>query len=86
MVSMTQVRWTVIIAAAVMLTTVVDGRDPVLHRVGGKFGWRPNNVNYTQWSRQETPPFYVGDWLRKYSLSLSLYSYFYHSTCTCFLS
>lgn len=74
MVSMRQVRWTVIIAAAVMLTTAVNCREPVLHRVGGKFGWTYNNVNYTQWSLEETPPFYVGDWLRKYSLFFNIYA------------
>ncbi|KAK1359541.1 Phytocyanin domain-containing protein [Heracleum sosnowskyi] len=61
---MRQVRWTVMIAAAVMLTAVADGRETVLHRVGGKFGWTYNAVNYTEWSLNETPRFYVGDWLQ----------------------
>ncbi|XP_022157364.1 lamin-like protein [Momordica charantia] len=39
----------------------VEGRDPMLHRVGGgKYTWAPN-VNFTDWSIHEH--FYVGDWL-----------------------
>lgn len=42
----------------------VEGRDPVLHRVGGgKYTWAPN-VNFTDWSIHEH--FYVGDWLCKF--------------------
>ena len=40
-----------------------------LIKVGGKQGWRPD-VNYTEWAMSED--FYVGDWLCKFSLSLSL--------------
>ncbi|KAJ4842472.1 hypothetical protein Tsubulata_001827 [Turnera subulata] len=50
------------------LTTVMamkmvsaEGRDPVLHRVGGgRYSWAPH-VNFTQWATNQT--FYVGDWL-----------------------
>ncbi|KAI4308284.1 hypothetical protein L6164_031374 [Bauhinia variegata] len=38
-----------------------EGRDPVLHRVGGgRFTWAPG-INFTEWSRHEH--FYIGDWL-----------------------
>lgn len=41
----------------------IDGRDPILHRVGGgRYTWAPN-VNFTKWASHEH--FYKGDWLCK---------------------
>ncbi|KAD4887943.1 hypothetical protein E3N88_20016 [Mikania micrantha] len=48
-----------VVSTAALLTYAVC-RPPVRHQVGGKDRWKPN-VNYTDWSLQET--FYVGDWL-----------------------
>ncbi|KAL0558677.1 hypothetical protein IC582_003256 [Cucumis melo] len=58
-------------AAKVVITTVVvvvgwllcgvEGKQPVLHNVGGgKYTWT-TNINFTDWSIHEH--FYVGDWL-----------------------
>ncbi|KAA8547949.1 hypothetical protein F0562_004378 [Nyssa sinensis] len=49
--------WLMIMAG--MLACAVS-RSPVLHKVGGKYGWT-QNINYTEWSIHEQ--FYVGDWL-----------------------
>lgn len=41
----------------------IEGRDPVLHRVGGgRYTWLPD-VNFTKWASNEH--FYKGDWLCK---------------------
>ncbi|OMO67516.1 Plastocyanin-like protein [Corchorus capsularis] len=45
----------------IMALLTTEGRQPVLHRVGGgRFTWKPN-VNFTEWAIHEQ--FYVGDWL-----------------------
>ncbi|KAI6706246.1 hypothetical protein NL676_009208 [Syzygium grande] len=53
-----------IVAMLVMLVGTgagIEGRDPVLHRVGGgQNTWEPG-LNFTDWSSHEQ--FYVGDWL-----------------------
>lgn len=56
------------VTAAAMLTCVMC-RSPVRHLVGGKEMWKPN-YNYTDWSREET--FYVGDWLCKQHVFVSV--------------
>ncbi|TKY50035.1 Lamin protein [Spatholobus suberectus] len=39
----------------------IEGRDPILHRVGGgRYTWEPK-VNFTKWASHEH--FYKGDWL-----------------------
>ncbi|XP_023516910.1 lamin-like protein [Cucurbita pepo subsp. pepo] len=51
----------VVVTMAGWLLGGVEGREPVLHRVGGgKYTWT-TNVNFTDWSIHEH--FYVGDWL-----------------------
>lgn len=54
--------WWFMVAAVVATTT--GGKEPELHRVGGKRGWTDQNVNYTEWAMNQT--FYVGDWLCNY--------------------
>ncbi|XP_074337505.1 early nodulin-like protein 20 [Apium graveolens] len=51
------VAWWFMVAVVVATT---EGKEPDLHRVGGKRGWT-QNVNYTEWAMNQT--FYVGDWL-----------------------
>ncbi|XP_038880463.1 lamin-like protein [Benincasa hispida] len=51
----------VAMAVAGWLLFGAEGRQPVLHRVGGgKYTWT-TNINFTDWSIHEH--FYVGDWL-----------------------
>ncbi|MCH87547.1 lamin-like protein [Trifolium medium] len=54
-----------IIVCLLMIITIgcneIDGREPVLHRVGGgKYTWKPK-INFTQWASNEH--FYKDDWL-----------------------
>lgn len=67
-------------AAKVVITTVVvvvgwllcgvEGKQPVLHNVGGgKYTWT-TNINFTDWSIHEH--FYVGDWLCEFFFPLNL--------------
>jgi len=42
----------------------VEGREPILHRVGGgRYTWTPK-TNFTKWASHEH--FYKGDWLCKF--------------------
>nr|XP_004506010.1 lamin-like protein [Cicer arietinum] len=54
-----------IIVCLLMIITmgysITEGREPMLHRVGGgRFTWKPK-VNFTNWTSNER--FYKGDWL-----------------------
>lgn len=56
-----------IIVCLLMIITmgysITEGREPMLHRVGGgRFTWKPK-VNFTNWTSNER--FYKGDWLCK---------------------
>ncbi|XP_058780890.1 early nodulin-like protein 20 [Vicia villosa] len=45
----------------IMWCYAIEGREPVLHRVGGgRYTWRPN-VSFTNWTSYEH--FYQDDWL-----------------------
>lgn len=57
---------------AIVVATTTKGKEPELHRVGGKRGWT-QNVNYTDWAMNQT--FYVGDWLCNH-LTLSVANLF----------
>lgn len=60
-----------VVAVAGWLLFGVEGRQPVLHRVGGgKYTWTPN-INFTDWSIHEH--FYVGDWLCKLFIFFSFW-------------
>ncbi|CAN1170995.1 Lamin-like protein [Linum perenne] len=51
----------VLLVAMFLLAISAEGRDPVLHRVGGgRYSWVPG-INFSNWASQEQ--FYVGDWL-----------------------
>ena len=68
-----RVEWliSILVIMIILISNAVEARLPVLHRVGGgRMTWVPN-INFTDWSNKEH--FYVGDWLCKYFLSLSLY-------------
>lgn len=62
----------------------VEGREPILHRVGGgRYTWTPK-ANFTNWSSHEN--FYQGDWLCKcFQLINSINSWLWYAGKFCII-
>ncbi|PIA62915.1 hypothetical protein AQUCO_00200730v1 [Aquilegia coerulea] len=52
---------TLLLVLTCALVFIVPEISATRYIVGGKFGWSPNNVNFTDWAKEHK--FYLDDWL-----------------------